>query len=448
MSDAAKMQEASGRERIRFATSPLDPLAGRFTLERSLTRAPLHFPDAAAAEGAPLAAALFAAGGVRAVQIADGVVTVTRAVEASWDGLKAPLAAAIRAGLTLEAPLGADGARPSVGRRSDAELRESVQTVLDRAANPAIAAHGGRVDVVDVVDGELWLRMSGGCQGCAASTATLRDGVERMVRAAVPEIVRIVDVTDHHAGLSPYYSHESGAAASPLARAVPEGVISLEDGRHVVDSAHLAPRLGLDVEALRVEMHAGRVHSREDRGEGEDADCVRLTFRHGDRAWSALIRPDGRIVETPPPLDPAPTDPEHDAALAAGVRALLEALPPDSPPVGYAQLADALDVSPPHRVGQVARALEITMDEDAAAGRPFLAALVVGRARDGLPARGFYDRAAALGRGPEPGETEAAFYDRELAATQAWLAGRPSNAPPRGAWRRWFRQRVGRRSAR
>ena len=448
MSDAAKMQEASAPERIRFAASPLDPLAGRFTLERSLTRAPLHFPDAAAAEDAPLAAALFAVGGVRAVQIADGVVTVTRAAEVSWDGLKAPLAAAIRAALTHDAPLGADGARPPVGRRSDAELRESVQTVLDRAANPAIAAHGGRVDVVDVVDGELRLRMSGGCQGCAASTATLRDGVERMVRAAVPEIVRIVDVTDHDAGLTPYYSHDSGRPASPLARAVPEGVISLEDGRHVVDSAYLAPRLGLDVEALRVEMHAGRVLSREERGEGEDADCVRLTFRHGDRAWSALIRPDGRVIEIPPPLDTEPTDPERDAALAAGVRAFLEALPPDSPSVAYAQLADALDVSPPHRVGQVARALEITMGEDAAAGRPFLAALVVGRARGGLPARGFYDRAAALGRGPEPGETEAAFHDRELAATRAWLAGRPSNAPPRGAWRRWLRQRVGRRSAR
>ena len=164
-----------------------------------------------------------------------------------------------------------------------------------------------------------------------------------------------------------------------------------------------------------------------------------------DRAWSALIQPDGRIVETPPSIDTESTDRER---LAAGVRAFLEALPPDSPSVAYAQLADALDVSPPHRVGQVARALEITMGEDAAAGRPFLAALVVGRARGGLPARGFYDRAAALGRGPEPGETEAAFHDRELAATRAWLAGRPSNAPPRGAWRRWFRQRVGRRSAR
>jgi hypothetical protein len=87
------------------------------------------------------------------------------------------------------------------------------------------------------------------------------------------------------------------------------------------------------------------------------------------------------------------------------------------------------------------------MGEDAAADRPFLAALIVGRARNGLPARGFYDRAAALGRGPEPGETEAAFHDRELAATRAWLAGRPSNAPL-GPWRRWFRQRFGCGSAR
>ena len=88
------------------------------------------------------------------------------------------------------------------------------------------------------------------------------------------------------------------------------------------------------------------------------------------------------------------------------------------------------------------------MGDDAAAGRPFLAALVVGRARDGLPARGFYDRAAALGRGPEPGETETAFHDRELAATRAWLAGRPSNAPTGGAWRQWLQRRVGHRSAR
>ena len=87
-------------------------------------------------------------------------------------------------------------------------------------------------------------------------------------------------------------------------------------------------------------MRAGRILSREERGEGEDADRVRLTFRHGDRAWSALIQPDGRIVEIPPSLDTESTDPESDAALAAGVRAFLEALPPDSPSVAYAQLAE------------------------------------------------------------------------------------------------------------
>ena len=64
MSDAAKTQQASAPERIRFAASPLDPLAGRFTLERSLTGAPLHFPDATAAKDTP--------GRVDVVEVVDG----------------------------------------------------------------------------------------------------------------------------------------------------------------------------------------------------------------------------------------------------------------------------------------------------------------------------------------------------------------------------------------
>ncbi|MGI9183191.1 MAG: NifU family protein [Longimicrobiaceae bacterium] len=51
----------------------------------------------------------------------------------------------------------------------------------------------------------LYLRMSGGCQGCAASAATLRMGIERMVKESIPEIQGVVDVTDHTAGVNPYY---------------------------------------------------------------------------------------------------------------------------------------------------------------------------------------------------------------------------------------------------
>jgi Fe/S biogenesis protein NfuA len=87
----------------------------------------------------------------------------------------------------------------------DGPLAERIQTILDQEINPRIAAHGGAVEMVDVDDTTLYLRMTGGCQGCAASAATLRMGVERMVRDAVPEIQEIVDVTDHSAGVNPYF---------------------------------------------------------------------------------------------------------------------------------------------------------------------------------------------------------------------------------------------------
>ncbi len=97
-------------------------------------------------------------------------------------------------------PVRADGAAGASG-----PLGERVQWVLDELVNPRIAAHGGAVELVDVADDVIYVRMSGGCQGCAASAATLRQGVERMVRDEVPEVREIVDLTDHNAGANPYY---------------------------------------------------------------------------------------------------------------------------------------------------------------------------------------------------------------------------------------------------
>jgi Fe/S biogenesis protein NfuA len=84
-------------------------------------------------------------------------------------------------------------------------LADRVQMVLDTLVNPRIAAHGGAVELVDVSEDTIWVRMSGGCQGCSASAATLRMGVERMVKEEVPEIKEIIDVTDHDSGINPYY---------------------------------------------------------------------------------------------------------------------------------------------------------------------------------------------------------------------------------------------------
>jgi Fe-S cluster biogenesis protein NfuA len=99
-------------------------------------------------------------------------------------------------------PYGRGGA-PS--GRPEGELADRVRDLLDAQVNPGIAAHGGVIKLVDVRGTEIYLEMSGGCQGCAMSRMTLRQGVERLLRQSVPEITEVHDVTDHESGANPYF---------------------------------------------------------------------------------------------------------------------------------------------------------------------------------------------------------------------------------------------------
>ncbi|MBT4921959.1 MAG: NifU family protein [Rickettsiales bacterium] len=193
--------------RIRAETSPADPDSIRFVLDRDVQEGALvTFSDAATAQGAPLAEALFAITGVKMVDVSGAVVAVIKTNASDWKALKPQVADVIRSSMTQHsAPLG-KGVKTFGQARSDTDIRLSVQSVLDRQANPSISKHGGNVSVTDVCDGVVSMLMSGGCQGCASSAATLRGGVEKMIRAAVPEVRDIIDVTDHAAGKTPYYS--------------------------------------------------------------------------------------------------------------------------------------------------------------------------------------------------------------------------------------------------
>ena len=105
------------------------------------------------------------------------------------------------AGSTAPAPL------PRTDSAPQGEIADRVRAVLDTQVNPAIAAHGGMISLVDVQETEVFVEMSGGCQGCALSRMTLRQGVERMLRQAVPEITAVHDVTDHASGVNPFFAH-------------------------------------------------------------------------------------------------------------------------------------------------------------------------------------------------------------------------------------------------
>ncbi len=84
-------------------------------------------------------------------------------------------------------------------------VAEAVQRVLDERINPAVAGHGGHVSLVAIEGPTAYLLFGGGCQGCGMISVTLKQGVEKILFAEVPQISQVMDVTDHAAGANPYY---------------------------------------------------------------------------------------------------------------------------------------------------------------------------------------------------------------------------------------------------
>jgi len=192
---------------IRAETSLADPNSCKFTVNRTVhPGGPFFFETKECADGSPLAERLFALDGVAHVLIAENVITVGKDPNTPWNGFRVAIGAAIRAQLLsgIPAVLETLHAQSDSGR-SDAELHSVVQDLLDREVNKSIANHGGQISIVDIENGVLSIAMSGGCQGCASSQVTLRQGFEVMLRRVAPEIVDIVDTTDHLAGTKPFY---------------------------------------------------------------------------------------------------------------------------------------------------------------------------------------------------------------------------------------------------
>jgi Fe/S biogenesis protein NfuA len=85
-------------------------------------------------------------------------------------------------------------------------VEEKVRQLLDGQINPSLAMHGGFAALDRVEDDKVFVTMGGGCQGCAVSAMTLREGIARSIREAIPEVAEVVDITDHEMGENPYYT--------------------------------------------------------------------------------------------------------------------------------------------------------------------------------------------------------------------------------------------------
>ena len=87
------------------------------------------------------------------------------------------------------------------------ELSDKVRQLLEHAINPALASHGGYAELKGIDEqNNVYVFMGGGCQGCSASAMTLKMGIQRSIKDHIPEVLEVIDATDHSQGENPYYN--------------------------------------------------------------------------------------------------------------------------------------------------------------------------------------------------------------------------------------------------
>jgi Fe-S cluster biogenesis protein NfuA len=185
---------ASGSDRIR-----------RFVLESdtSLMGPGRHrFATVEEAEAHPVAAAVMGVAGVQEVILEGNAVIVLRREDLPWSKLEDRISYALGTALNLDGTGSAEAAGEAL---PDDEMFDLVARILERDINPAVAGHGGKVDLLDVQDGTVVVRMMGGCQGCGMANVTLRQGIEAQLRRVIPGLRGLRDITDHAAGENPYF---------------------------------------------------------------------------------------------------------------------------------------------------------------------------------------------------------------------------------------------------
>jgi Fe-S cluster biogenesis protein NfuA len=164
-------------------------LPGRSVLESGTA----HFVAAADAGRSPLAEALFAVAGVQGVFLGGDFITVTKADDREWQLMKPALLGVIMEHFTADRPVVlADGAAAEEAfSDADTEIVDQIKELLDTRVRPAVAQDGGDIVFRGFEKGVVLLHMQGSCAGCPSSTATLKMGIENMLKHYVPEVTEV-----------------------------------------------------------------------------------------------------------------------------------------------------------------------------------------------------------------------------------------------------------------
>jgi Fe-S cluster biogenesis protein NfuA len=194
---------------VAITSEPIDGQRCKFILSRPVDRAPgVHrFSSIDEAAGTPLAESVLSVPGISEVILSGNVVTVVKDTDVEWCDLDERVRYAISAAVE-EADSSPELAGEPVEALDDQAMYEQVAEIFEAQINPAVAQHGGLVELIDVQDATVIVRMMGGCQGCGMANVTLRQGIEASLRRVIPGLRGIEDVTDHSAGSNPYFASE------------------------------------------------------------------------------------------------------------------------------------------------------------------------------------------------------------------------------------------------
>ena len=166
----------------------------------------------------PLAKELLSIDGVTSVKMDAYAVETTFHDEADWEVLGKTVETTIQEFIISGQPVYQSnqdeektmnkkfsfGFKEVKGRPREEQMK-IVESLLEKEINPAVAAHGGYFNLIDIKDNNVYVELGGGCQGCGMATVTLKQGVETRLREALPEMDTLIDVTDHASGNDPYY---------------------------------------------------------------------------------------------------------------------------------------------------------------------------------------------------------------------------------------------------
>ncbi len=149
-----------------------------------------EFKNREEAESAPLAARLFEIDGVTNVFVARDFVSVSKSESRDWDEMKARIMAVMMEHLSAGLPVvHADAAQDTP--EDDSEIGRQVRDILESHIKPAVAMDGGNIEYVRFDDGVVYLRLEGACAGCPSASATLKQGIEGLLKHYVPEVIRV-----------------------------------------------------------------------------------------------------------------------------------------------------------------------------------------------------------------------------------------------------------------